>query len=167
MGLPNTASFFMKYFLFRLINNIAKRSKLGSAKSVSGLYRRIGGEKMVRAIANSFYDIMDSDPTVQQLRAIHPTNLSLSREKLYLFLVGWIGGPPLYQQQYGHPRLRQRHLPFNIDQNMVSQWLYCMAQALNRELGECRDNTDIYQRLTQLAYHMINQPPASTTNPEA
>ena len=88
------------------------------------------GADAVRALVDRFYDLMDSDPACAGIRSLHATSLSGSREKLYLFLSGWLGGPPLYVERYGHPRLRARHLPFPIGASERDQWLSCMTRAL-------------------------------------
>ncbi|MDO7666819.1 MAG: group II truncated hemoglobin [Pseudomonadota bacterium] len=93
-------------------------------------YERIGGEEAVRKLCQTFYTIMCDTTQTQLIRAMHPNNIQISEEKLYLFLTGWLGGPPLYTDIYGHPRLRARHLPFSIGIEERDQWLYCMAQAL-------------------------------------
>ncbi len=64
------------------------------------------------------------------MRTLHGPTLESAREKLYLFLSGWLGGPPLYVERYGHPRLRARHLPFAIGVVERDQWLACMRRAL-------------------------------------
>lgn len=95
------------------------------------IYEQIGGEESIRRLVDRFYDLMDSREEAAVIRALHPEDLSESREKLYLFLVGWTGGPPLYVQKHGHPRLRARHLPFPIGELERDQWLWCMNQALS------------------------------------
>ena len=77
-----------------------------------------------------FYDLMDFEPGYAQLRAVHGTTLESAREKLYLFLSGWLGGPSLYTDRYGHPMLRARHLPFAIGETERDQWMACMVQAM-------------------------------------
>lgn len=80
-----------------------------------------------------FYDLMDLELAFAGIRTLHPAGLEGSREKLNLFLGGWLGGPDLYVQRFGHPRLRARHLPFAIGNAERDQWMACMAQAM-REL---------------------------------
>ena len=75
-------------------------------------YEQLGGEAGVRRLVERFYAYMDELPEAADTRALHARNLKGSIEKLYLFLSGWLGGPNLYQQKYGHPMLRRRHLPF-------------------------------------------------------
>lgn len=93
-------------------------------------YVRIGGEKAVRQLCNTFYRIMCDTPQTKLIRDMHPTDIQISEDKLFKFLSGWLGGPDLFVQEYGHPRLRARHLPFSIGIEERDQWLYCMAQAL-------------------------------------
>ncbi|HZV61233.1 MAG TPA: group II truncated hemoglobin [Methylophilaceae bacterium] len=97
-------------------------------------YELLGGTEQVRVLVDRFYDIMDSDPGASDIRAMHPQDLSGSREKLYMFLTGWTGGPQLYIERYGHPFLRRRHLPFSIGEGERDQWMYCMIKAMN-DLG--------------------------------
>jgi len=98
---------------------------------LNSLYDLIGGETKLRALVDRFYDIMDSSPEAKDIRAYHAKSLSGSREKLFMFLSGWSGGPPLYIEKYGHPRLRMRHAPFAIGEKERDQWLWCMNKALD------------------------------------
>jgi hemoglobin len=97
-------------------------------------FERLGGEAKVRQLVDRFYDLMDLEPAYAGLRALHPTTLEGSRDKLFWFLCGWLGGPNHYTDRFGHPRLRMRHLPFSIGIAERDQWLHCMAQAMD-ELG--------------------------------
>lgn len=93
-------------------------------------FEQIGGEGSVRALVDRFYDLMDLEPGYHELRALHPTPLDGSRDKLFWFLCGWLGGPDLYVERFGHPRLRARHLPYPIGVRERDQWMACMAQAM-------------------------------------
>ena len=93
-------------------------------------YQRIGGEQAVKALVDRFYDLMESLPEAADIRRMHAADLSSARSKLFDFLSGWMGGPPLFVEKYGHPRLRQRHLPFPIDIKARDQWLLCMYRAM-------------------------------------
>jgi hemoglobin len=97
-------------------------------------YELLGGDAGVRALVACFYDLMDSDPAFAGIRKLHQPDLSRAREKLYLFLSGWLGGPQLYAERFGHPMLRARHLPFAIGAAERDLWLACMSQAM-REAG--------------------------------
>ena len=73
---------------------------------------------------------MERDPKAATIRALHPADLTSAREKLFMFLTGWTGGPQLYIERYGHPKLRARHMPFAIGEAERDQWMYCMIQAM-------------------------------------
>ena len=94
-------------------------------------FERMGGEPAVRALVDRFYDLMDLEPVFAGIRALHPSALDGSRDKLHWFLCGWLGGPDLYVQRFGHPRLRARHLPYSIGLAERDQWLACMLQAMD------------------------------------
>jgi len=93
----------------------------------------IGGEPGVRALVDRFYDLMDLEPAYKTLRSIHPPDLHGSRDKLFWFLCGWLGGPPHYVDRFGHPMLRARHLPFRIGIAERDQWMACMKQAMHEQ----------------------------------
>ena len=94
---------------------------------------RLGGEGGVRALVDRFYDLMDLEPAYAEIRAMHPGTLDGSRDKLFWFLCGWLGGPDLYVQRHGHPRQRARHLPYAIGIRERDQWMACMIQALHEQ----------------------------------
>jgi hemoglobin len=93
-------------------------------------YDLLGGDAAVRGLVDRFYDLMDEVPEFFVIRKLHPADLSGSRNKLYMFLSGWLGGPQLYTDKYGHPMLRARHLPFAIGLAERDAWLNCMKQAM-------------------------------------
>jgi hemoglobin len=93
-------------------------------------FELIGGDAQLRALVDKFYDLMDSEPEYDVIRKLHPGDLGSSRDKLHMFFSGWMGGPPLYVEKFGHPMLRARHLPFPIGIAERDAWLACMAHAL-------------------------------------
>ena len=95
------------------------------------LFEIIGGEARLRELVDRFYDLMDLEPRFADLRAMHPSSLDGSRDKLFWFLCGWSGGPNHFIERFGHPRLRARHLPFSIASKERDDWLRCMAQAMH------------------------------------
>lgn len=121
-------------------------------------YDAIGGEAAVRALVRRFYHYMDTLPEARPIRDLHPADLSRSEEKLFLFLSGWLGGPPLYIERHGHPRLRARHLPFPIGTSAAQQWLRCMNQALADLVPDEPLRLGLESALAGVAYHMRNQP---------
>jgi len=90
----------------------------------------LGGEEGIRTLVDRFYDLMDLEPEFAGIRALHPTTLDGSRDKLFWFLCGWTGGPDHFVERFGHPRLRARHLPYAIASGERDQWLRCMAWAM-------------------------------------
>lgn len=93
-------------------------------------YEMLGGEAAVKALVERFYALMDEKPAYADIRKLHPPTLESSTEKLFMFLSGWLGGPPLYMQTHGHPMLRARHLPFPIGVKERDQWMECMHEAM-------------------------------------
>jgi hemoglobin len=122
------------------------------------LYEAIGGDAVVRRIVARFYDAMDQDPTAATVRAMHPPDLTESRDKLYWFLSGWLGGPSLYVERRGHPMLRARHLPFAVDDRARDVWMACMRTALAAEVPDPNLRIVAEGALERLATHMINRP---------
>jgi hemoglobin len=101
----------------------------GSQKKT--FHELLGGTEKIRALVETFYDVMDTDPKAAGIRAMHAQDLTEAREKLFMFLTGWTGGPQLYIERYGHPFLRARHLPFSIGEAERDQWMYCMLRAMH------------------------------------
>lgn len=95
------------------------------------MYQTLGGAEGVRALTDRFYDLMELEPQYQALRQMHGDDMTLIREKLYEFFSGWLGGPPLFEQKYGHPQLRARHMPFAVNVQVRNEWVACFAQALS------------------------------------
>ena len=121
-------------------------------------YQRLGGKKVVRRLVDRFYDLMDELPEAQSIRAMHPQNLANSRDKLFKFLSGWLGGPQLYVEEYGHPRLRARHMPFPINEEASKAWMLCMERALaEMDIQDELLLTHLKQSLQNTATHMRNR----------
>ena len=132
-----------------------------SAPTPQSLYDLLGGEPeathKIREIVEAFYDVMDSDEKAKTIRLMHPEDLTSSREKLFMFLTGWTGGPQLYIERYGHPFLRRRHLPFKIGEEERDQWIYCMTKGmLNLKMDEIKIKA-LLNALYPIADFMRNQ----------
>lgn len=112
-------------------------------------YEKIGGDTTVANLCSRFYELMDTVPQFAELRAMHPADLTASREKLYMFLSGWLGGPDLFVEKFGHPRLRGRHMPFSIGVQERDQWVACMVLAME-EVGI---EADIRAKLLENFFH--------------
>lgn len=117
-------------------------------------YEQLGGAGPLRALVDSFYDNIAGDSPV--LRAMHPADDRNSRRNLFEYLSGWMGGPNLYAERKGHPRLRMRHLPFAIGAEEANEWMRCMRNALEKHVGEPL-RSYLEERFSQLADHMRNQ----------
>lgn len=121
-------------------------------------YERIGGEEGVRRLVERFYDLMDSLPEAQTIRALHAKSLKSSRDKLFRFLSGWLGGPALYIERYGHPRLRMRHFPFAIASTERDEWMTCMKRALEETVEDAALRNELVEAFLRVADHMRNRP---------
>ena len=120
-------------------------------------YELVGGEAGIRRLIDRFYDLMDSATEARTIRALHAASLKASREKLFLYLSYWTGGPQTYVEQRGHPMLRARHLPFRIGARERDEWLWCMDQALDEHDMPSEVREHLRGRLHSLADHMRNQ----------
>ncbi|MGJ0514513.1 MAG: group II truncated hemoglobin [Methylomicrobium sp.] len=122
-------------------------------------YDLIGGEQAILSLVDRFYFYMDILPEAQGIRAMHQRNLASAKDKLFKYLSGWLGGPNLFIEEFGHPMLRARHLRFAIGESERDQWMLCMNKALDEMTMDPRLKTNIQNALQQLATHMINQEP--------
>lgn len=116
----------------------------------------IGGPEEVRLLVEEFYDIIEDESP--SLRDMLPRNTAGSRLKLYEFMSGWLGGPQLYQNKRGHPRLRMRHFPFSIGDEEASEWMRCMVKAMNTRELPGQLTAFLTERLNETALHLRNQP---------
>lgn len=115
------------------------------------------GVENIRKLVETFYDVMENDPKAKPIRAMHPADLTSAREKLFMFLTGWTGGPQLYIERYGHPFLRKRHMPFSIDESARDQWMYCMIQAMQQLGYDDTLMTKLAEQLYAVADFMRNK----------
>lgn len=122
-------------------------------------YEAVGGEAGIAALVQRFYELMDTLPEARGIRAMHAQNLKASRDKLFKFLSGFLGGPPLYFEEFGHPRLRQRHAHFAIGQSERNQWMLCMEIAAEELIVDDGLRNWLLVRLAQTADFMRNQGP--------
>ena len=120
-------------------------------------YELMGGKETLARLVERFYFHMDSLPETTGIRQMHAKDLTATKQKLFKFLSGWLGGPDLFVEEYGHPRLRRRHFPFAIGESERDQWMLCMNYAL-KEIGLADElQQSLKQALLQLATHMINK----------
>ncbi len=128
------------------------------AETTLSHYQRIGGAEKIRVLVHRFYEIMDELPETYGLRKMHAEDLQSSEDKLFKFLSGWMGGPQLFIQEYGHPVLRRRHMPFAIGASERDQWLLCMNKALQEVVEEEALRNELARAFANVADQMRNQP---------
>ncbi len=119
-------------------------------------YRRIGAAEGLRRLVARMYALMDTLPEARAARALHPADMAGSEQKLFEFLSGWLGGPPLFVERHGPPMLRRRHLPFAIGMEEINGWLCCFHQALHETVDDAELRDFIWQRIEPLSLHMRN-----------
>lgn len=129
-----------------------------AAEPAATPYEQLGGAAPLRELVARFYRYMDELPGAQGIRALHQPQLATAEDKLFKFLSGWLGGPNLYWEEYGHPRLRMRHFPFAIGTRERDQWLACMSRALADTVAEPELRQRLFRAFAQTAQHMINRP---------
>ena len=121
-------------------------------------YDRIGGAAGIRRLTSRFYALMDSRPDAAACRAIHPASLANSEQKLFEYLSGWLGGPPLFTDKHGPPMLRRRHLHARIGSEEIRGWLACFRQAWSETVADAALGEEILPQIQGLGEHMRNTP---------
>ncbi|RFC54137.1 globin domain-containing protein [Brumimicrobium aurantiacum] len=116
------------------------------------LYEKLG-ESKIKALVDAFYERVYQDPV---LIPLFNNDITEIKDKQFRFLTQFLGGPQLYIEKYGPPRMRMRHMPHKIDQKAMVCWLACMKEAIatldiSEDLG-----TELYHKFPQLAHHMVN-----------
>lgn len=137
--------------------------KTGNAPSLAdwpidpdSVYARIGGAPAISRLVNRFYALMDELPEAYTVRQIHPESLVGSAESLFEFLSGWFGGPPLYSNKKGHPRLRMRHMPYSVGLVERDEWMLCMRAALTEQIVDAALRDGLIRTFADMASHMVN-----------
>ena len=112
---------------------------------------------MLRQLVERFYELMDTLPEAEVIRNLHADDLSDSVDKLFMFLSGWLGGPSLYVEKFGHPKLRARHLPASIGAEERDQWLLCMNRAMEDLQIDSKLRSQLSGAFARTADHMRNK----------
>jgi hemoglobin len=120
------------------------------------MFQRIGGAAAVDRLVESFYARMDILAEAKTIRAMHAPELGPMKEILKQYLSEWLGGPKRYSAEKGHPRLRQRHLPFAIGEAERDAWLLCMRGAMEDAIADEGAREEVYQAISKLADWMRN-----------
>ncbi|MGE3608243.1 MAG: group II truncated hemoglobin [Bacteriovoracaceae bacterium] len=122
------------------------------------MYNKLGGEVVINQIVDDFYQIMSTDPLAKECFQTHSgKDMAETAKKLKYFLSGWLGGPPLYMQTYGHPRLRMRHFPFSIGELESKQWLYCMRKSLEKNNVQANDQAKLMEAFENVTKMIKNR----------
>ncbi len=132
-----------------------------STESEPTPYELMGGETFFTALVKRFYIGVAGDDI---LRPMYPeADLEPAERRLRLFLEQYWGGPTTYGEERGHPRLRMRHAPYEIDMNARDRWLTHMRSALDHTVAEQPMHPAVYDALltylTGAATAMVNVMP--------
>ncbi len=131
------------------------------------LYSRLGGEPVLRTFVTQLYNFMDANTDVAHVRKMHSTDLSHARERLFMFLSGMLGGPALYVEAFGHPRLRRKHMAFQIGDAERDQWLMCAQYATDQLNLSGHLAEELMSALTVMANHLRNKNVSHQVSPAA
>ncbi|TXH90690.1 MAG: globin [Rhodoferax sp.] len=124
--------------------------------SMTTPYEKLGAAPGIRTLVQRFYALMDELPEAYTVRQMHPEDLSGSEQRLFEYLSGWLGGPSLYIAKHGHPRLRMRHAPYDLDTSARDAWMLCMTQALTELVADTELRNQLTQTFAQMANHLVN-----------
>jgi len=121
-------------------------------------FKAAGGQEGIRRLVDCFYQLMDERPETAAIRSMHADDLTESREKLTLFLCGYLNGPELFEQKYGPIRLpgAHRHLPIGTQER--DAWLACMKTAIDSQAYEASFKEHFFRRLCVPADRVRNRP---------
>ena len=120
-------------------------------------YELLGGEAGVCRLVNRFYELMDELPEAYEVRRLHPESLDNSAQNLFEYLSGWFGGPAMYTDKKGHPRMRMRHAPYAVTPSAKNEWMLCMTQALTEQVPDPAFRDHLIATFAGLADHMVNR----------
>jgi hemoglobin len=122
-------------------------------------FARIGGQPAVDGLVEAFYARMDQLPEARGIWAMHRTDLAPTKNVLKRYLGEWLGGPSLYSQERGHPRLRKRHIHLSIGPDERDAWMLCMRAALEEVVaGDPAVRTLLHDAFLKLADWVRNDP---------
>ena len=134
--------------MFNFIQNLFNRTP-------KNLYQRLGSEKGIKQLVANFYQVMENDSFALDCLHLHELEdghiTQETKDKLFMFLSGWLGGPPLFMEKIGPPRMRMRHAHLNIGEKEAEQWLYCMNKALDQHKLKESDRVQLMNSFAALA----------------
>ena len=110
------------------------KNLISSKKTPPNYYSLLGEQQGIKDLVDKFYQVMEEDPkAINCLNSHELIDVKIPdsiKEKLCDFISGWLGGPNLFIEKYGHPRMRQRHMHVKITEIERDEWLYCMNMSL-------------------------------------
>jgi hemoglobin len=119
-------------------------------------FQAAGGAAGVRKLVDDFYRYMETLPHAQKILKMHPKDLEQSRDKLFRFLCGWLGGPALYREKYGAISIPRAHAHLTITPKERDAWLDCMKRAIDDQNYAADFKHYLYQQLTFPANRVTN-----------
>jgi hemoglobin len=122
----------------------------------ASMYERLGGMAFFEVLTERFYQRVAND---EVLRPLYPEDLEPPRHHLCLFLAQFWGGPRLYNEERGNPRLRARHLPFKIGQDERNHWLAHMTESVREAHVGALEEAQLLSYFDAASTHMINTVP--------
>ncbi|MFK7958634.1 MAG: group II truncated hemoglobin [Lysobacterales bacterium] len=131
-------------------NNTAPSPPYGQKDAT---FQAAGGEEGIRALVDSFYDLMSSKQEYRKIFDWHPDGDS-ARDKLARFLCGWMGGPRRYHEKYGSISIPRVHAHLAISSTEKQMWIDCMGEALARQPYEVSLKQYLLEQLSVPAEHV-------------
>jgi len=116
-------------------------------------YEKIG-DTQIKQLVHDFYQEIRNDAL---LRPMYKNDLEGAEERLYLFMIQYLGGPDTYNQLRGHPRLRQRHVTFPVTEEAKQHWLANMKVALDKSEIEQPDKDFLWKYFQQTGEFLKNR----------
>lgn len=115
-------------------------------------YEKLGEENLT-IMVNTFYDLVLKEET---LAPLFKTDINEIKRKQNLFLTQFLGGPSAYSNEFGHPRMRMRHMPHKITEAAAIAWLLSMKKAIEQLEISQELKQEVFSRFPQVAAHMVN-----------
>ena len=117
------------------------------------LYEQLGDERLLQLL-RTFYDKVFESPVIGPL--FNHTQKEVILDKQFCFLTQFLGGPPLYNEKYGPPRMRLRHMPHRITPEARDEWLRIMKASIDTLDWDAKLKEALYNCFPQVADHMVN-----------
>lgn len=120
------------------------------------LYERLGGESGLSALVDKYLEILQSNPAYAELSRQYVNGMAHYRARMLEYLTGWFGGPALYAQKHGFPKLRENHQRLRITAELRDLWFGCMLQALSESICDETLRCDLEAVFWQMADSLRN-----------